>query len=170
MEATATKIDYWLNTDVCEYYDNEAYLKEHCECNDEPFPEDDDARWELAAMLRDWDLDDFWANLKYSKFNTHCIVTGSLGLWWGRPDIRPTIFSSVEDALHHCFDNMDDAQCYVKDGVIHAIGLHHDGRNHYEIRVLKDRFIDKVDSWCAYESGEFPFDLKEISKRVDYLY
>lgn len=167
---TTTKIDYWLNTDICEYYDNEEYLKDYCECTEQKFPTNDDERWDLAAHIRDMDLEDFWHNLKYSKFNTYCIITGQLGLWDGRHEIRPVFCTSLEDALHKCFNNMDDAQCYVEDGVIHAVGLHHDGSNHFEIRILKDEYIDKVDSWFTYETLPFPFKLERISQYVDYIY
>ena len=121
-------------------------------------------RW-IEEMLAD-DVECFFTNMKYSDCNGPCVVTGTLGLWWGHPTIEPEKFNSLAEAIHECWDGCDAVQVWGKNGVIYVKGMHHDGSNYFEIRPLTERGRERL------ENGE-PITIGNhwhTSKYPKYLY
>lgn len=96
------------------------------------------------------------------EYNVPVVVTGTLGLWWGNPEIVPQRFDSVADAIHSCIERSDSNDVLVEfnNGVITVDCYHHDGCNCFSIRALSKKGIAKQ---CA-EYKEYDF------KRLPYLY
>lgn len=91
--------------------------------------------WINEQMTMDWD--DLLCNIKYSKKNTECVVIGDIGLWYGRRDTIPTKFDNLVDAINKCCYNVEMVKVTLKtDGHIEVIGVHHDGKNYFEIYLL----------------------------------
>ena len=86
--------------------------------------------------------DDLFANLKYSKnADKPCVITGSLGLWYGKPSIEPLVCEDIESAIRKCANNMDYVIVKQVNGHLEVTGIHHDGSNHFEIHILNDKGI-----------------------------
>jgi hypothetical protein len=127
-----------LDTYNTEYLNYEAY-KEWCEINKrEPKGENSEAFYEWIAYGIQNEIDDFFANLEWSKFNLPCIVEGSVGRWSGRFEIEQTYFEDLESAIRACGNNCDYIIVRKNHSVIEVTGIHHDGRNGFWIRLLTD--------------------------------
>ena len=75
----------------------------------------------------------------------HWLITGSLGLWYGVRDIDMTYEKTLADAIKRCIGSCDDAIIKKRGSVIYVPGLHHDGRNHFEVRALSDIGINRLE-------------------------
>ena len=128
--------------DSTEEWSYEDY-KEFCEeMGITPAPEGSDKYYEAVCRQRNNDWDDFEANMKYAGMNnTPCMITGTLGLWNGRPDIIPVKCDTIMDAIHKCLDNGYSYDCDIvlNDGHIDVNVHHHDGTNCFEIHLLSKR-------------------------------
>jgi len=176
-----TLIDTY-NNDGLTYED----YREDCEENDrEPEAEDsnDYYEWLSDTTTRYWE--DFQANLKYSKADYPLMITGSLGLWNGRPDMYPILVESedwvthyknwkgeiVEYHTHHydnpsilkailkCLGSCDDIKVRFNDGVVEVDALHHDGTNCFYIRKLSKKGLAAVEA--ANNRGEDEYKPKD---------
>lgn len=142
------------------YY--EDYV-EDCEVNGiKPKPKDSHAYYE-------WCRDTAYENYEADMDNiAHCkayqlpvVITGSLGLWWGKPEIEPVVCDSVYEAVQKCIGN-DAVEVKVEwsDGVINVEAYHHDGCNCFTIKALSKKGEKKVGS--DYKPHDF--------KQLPYLY
>lgn len=162
------KTIYTTDTDNYRYEDYLEY------CNDngiEPVSEDSYDYYEWVSDMIGFDIDDAYANIdaKQDK-NTTVVITGTLGLWNGRPDIEP-VFVESESVFHHatkqrtyssaltlaikkCAEGMNDVECYLDDeaGCVEVIGHHHDGSNHFYIYKLSE--LGKIGKDNADYEGE----------------
>ena len=69
--------------------------KGECEINGcEPDGEDSQDYWDWVCQTREDYWDDLKMNMCWSKIDYPLIITGSLGLWDGRHDIKPMIIES----------------------------------------------------------------------------
>lgn len=102
--------------------------------------------WRWIEEEKSADVECFFANMKFSDCNGACVVCVRLGLWWGRPEIEPTKFDSLTEAIKACMAGMDAVQVWGKDGVIYAHGMHHDGSNYFEIYPLTEKGIEKLEN------------------------
>jgi hypothetical protein len=145
-----------FTTDVLSY-EYSDYV-EHCKGNGvEPSSEDSQDFWDWVYEMIEFDMDDAYTNIDCkSDKNTTVVITGSLGLWNGRPDIEPvfveseSIFNSktkqriydsaLKLAIQKCGEGMNDVECYLDDetGCVEVIGHHHDGTNHFYIYKLSE--------------------------------
>lgn len=80
------------------------------------------------------------SNLSYSSLkNAPVVVTGVLGLWDGQHTIQPEKFENLNDALAACGRDCDDFEIWEdRYGNFHFEGHHHDGTNHFIVKLLKD--------------------------------
>lgn len=89
-----------------------------------------------------------WENLKYTNADKNYMpffVTGTLGLWYGRPEVHSTrIFYGLSEAIKSAIDGVDDYEAYLEDGVVYVNGYHHDGTNCFEIHLLSKKGIDAI--------------------------
>ena len=98
----AKKIDITLYDNL--HYDFEDYKEDYQECyelTDEEMEEiSDNDIWDFISDRLAMDWDDLFTNLSYSKnADKPCVVTGSLGLWYGRPSIEPLACEDIESAI-----------------------------------------------------------------------
>lgn len=83
--------------------------------------------------------DDFGenGNLVYSSLaNVPVVITGSLGLWDGRHEIKPVKCDTLQEALGKCCnDDIEDIEIYEdRYGNFLLNCYHHDGTNHFLIK------------------------------------
>ena len=135
------------------YYDSMAWMdisyedyKEWCEEMDEEIhPEGSDEYWQQCMSIFENDWDDFKANMKYSKWNVPCMITGSLGLWNGRPTIVPVFCNNLVEAIEKCFGSCDDLEVNLENGHLEVLAKHHDGTNCFEIHILSKKGLREVE-------------------------
>ena len=148
------KVIYTTDIDNYKYED---YL-EYCEANEiEPCSEDSQSYWDWVSEMISMDVEDAYSNIDCKQdVNTMVVITGTLGLWYGNPEIDP-VFVESESEYHHatkqrsyssalrlaiqkCAEGMDNVECYLNDetGCVEVIGHHHDGTNHFHIHKLSE--------------------------------
>ena len=153
------------STDGFEYQD---YV-EFCEDNYiEPEGKNSDAFWEWCREEADNNFECDFENINScEEYNIPVVLTGTLGLWWGRPDIKPMVFDSVYDALMHIRNtSIDEMEARFVDGHIEVDASHHDGCNVFTIRALSAKGQRKM-----YQGYEYIDNLKPVdTKRLPYLY
>ena len=135
---------YFDNTDY-DFEEYKALLLEVYNNIDKEEVTDKDV-FDYISVCQQDDFDDFFTNLMYSENNDkYCVITGRLGLWNGRPQIEPCVCSNVTDAIKKCL--FDKEYCIIKqvNGHLEVTGIHHDGRNRFEIHLLNDKGIDAYD-------------------------
>lgn len=153
------------STDGWSYED----YKEWCEDNGrEPEGEGSDDFWEWCREEADLEFEADLVNINSCKeYNIPVVLTGTLGLWWGRPEIKPMVFDSVFDALMHIREtDICEMEAKFVDGEIQVTGLHHDGTNCFTIKALSAKGQRKM-----YQGYEYIDNLKPVdTKRLPYLY
>ena len=132
----------------CVLYDSQAdweyeEYKDFCEEMGLPvYPEDSEEYWNFINCQREYEWDDFKANMEYSAFKGQpCMITGSLGLWHGHPTIVPVLCDDIMSAIDKCLDNNYSYECDItlNDGHIDVNVYHHDGTNCFEIWLLSKK-------------------------------
>ena len=120
------------------------YIAECSENAVTPGTEDSPEFYEWMQQRVAWDWEDFEMNIKNSRVCSGPVtVTGSLGLWWGRPEIEPRRFDSLLAAIYACLENCFEYSIKLEKGVLEVAGTHHDGTNHFSIRRASGRFWSK---------------------------
>lgn len=135
---------YFDNTNF-DFDEYKEWFMESNDIKDDEEVTDDDVYNYINECLSN-DYDDFFDNLRWSKYNDkYCVITGRLGLWNGIPQIEPCVCSNVEDAIKKCLYNMDYCTIEQVNGHLEVVGIHHDGRNCFEIHLLNDKGLDAFD-------------------------
>lgn len=136
-----TYLDTWCESG----YSYADYVEDCEERGETPAPENSEAYWEwIGDMIRN-DIDDFFDNLKYSSSGkSPVVISGNLGLWYGRPRIENTICDDIESAIRKCWGGCDDIEVVLEDGVLHVNAMHHDGTNCFEVRPLTGRGAERL--------------------------
>ena len=115
------------------YEDYVAYCRDN---NLRISEEDSEDFYDWQARMCDYDVEDFWDNLKNTDFG-ECEVSGSLGLWWGNPNIEPERFDNLYDAVRECVGNSTLDLCvYLENGILYVDAIHHDGTNSFVIKPM----------------------------------
>ena len=155
---TFTILKSEIDTDDFTREDYEAYCEDnYLEAGDE----DDFFDWCAEETQANYEAD--MENIETCReYNVPVLVTGTLGLWWGHPEIKPVRFDSVADAIHSCVERSDsyDVLAEYSDGVIILNCYHHDGCNSFIIKALSKKGIAK--QYAEYKEHDF--------KRLPYLY
>lgn len=104
-----------------------------------------DEQWNIDGYKENeygelWYLDDEFDSLFNNKASKQkYIVNGTLDLWDGNVDVESVkAYDSIKEAIQ---STMDSGICYLqvyeaKYGKLYVDVIHHDGRNHFEIREL----------------------------------
>ena len=143
-------------------YSYEEYV-DWCEANElTPKDEDSSDYWDWVSEMADIDYDDFMFGIDHdSDPNDIYCITGTLGLWNGRPTIVPVMCESMKEtrngrttyrsglrlAIEKCiYDNgYYKIEYNYKTGCVEVEVSHHDGTNYFEIHKLskygRDRMI-----------------------------
>lgn len=132
---------------------------ENCELFDcDPDDEDSQDYWDYASKVNDADYNEDMRAIEYSEDNEHrCVITGSLGLWNGRPAIKPVVCGSLVKAIKKCFGSCDDLRVNFEDGVYKVSAIHHDGTNSFEIHKLSKKGNSVAEKW---DNGEVLDEVK----------
>lgn len=155
--------------DTTYIYSYEDYV-DYCEFNEvQPQGEDSNDYLDFVSDSQQTDWDIFLLNLKYANINTeyYWIISGSLGLWYGTRDIELVRCDTLEDAIRKCAGYCDDVIVEKEGNVVYVTGLHHDGRNHFEIRALSELGNDRFNR----HDGVISINNREnTSKLPEYLF
>ena len=143
-------------------------LKDWREFLEEEYPgRTEDEYYYLMHELNDGYLDDERMNLDL-RLSTPIIVCADLGLWNGRKSGYRMIGSgNIKDCLDSGFQ---DVEWYVDGmGDLRSTAIHHDGRNHYLYRAVKERVPDwKVERLQdkLYEGTASYADIAKVTRRL----
>lgn len=154
----------WLDT-YCEGGHSYDEYKEWCEDNElgaDIEGSEDYWRWINEEIWND--VECFFENLKYSKgvVQQPCVISGVLGLWWGKARINNEMESDLGDAVRRCMGCGDASEVYSENGVVYVISMHHDGENRFEIRPLTERGAERMEEGediCVgnhWHTGKYP--------------
>lgn len=155
-----TLVDTYREVEYQEYLD-------FCECNEiTPQNEDSNEFLDFQSKQIENDVDDFFANLKYNKeLPTAWVVTGTLGLWNGRPEVNVILFKELDDVIRECLKDCDYFRVVKKGNLLDICSSHHDGTNYFEVRGLSDIGKDRY-----YRNGKISINNREnICKLPEYL-
>lgn len=118
----------------------------------------------------DDDVEDFWNNLSSANDDSHVIVTGHFDSrypdFYGPNPARVLAINPVNtlrEALNKCFKCLDYASVKVKDNIIHVKGIHHDGTEYYEIRVVASS------AWDRINNGNYKTDDEILSNKKNFI-
>lgn len=160
----------WLDT-YCEggysYEDFVEYCKEQnwdMREDELKIPEEGSAQyWEWINEQIAEDVACFFDNLKSSDCDkVPVVISGHLGLWWGRPVIDNEACVSLSEAIRKCWGSCDAVEVTSHGGVVVVRAMHHDGTNCFEIRPLTERGEAKMregEDICVgnhWHTGKFP--------------
>lgn len=109
----------------------------------------------VAESIND-DLNDFWGNLrrvKRGKYIDYYVVTGSLGLWYGRRDGICETFDNLYDALNKCACDAYDIIVKCDGKKVEFENHHHDGTNYFTIFRITWKDSDKIEWWDNEKDG-----------------
>lgn len=103
--------------------------------------------WDEYIHLKDLDWEDEKERLEEFFQENEFLVVGTLGLWNGR-FAAGKIISSVSE-LSQAWDECADFKLYDQGGHFFIEGVHHDGRNCFEMKKLTPRGVEYADrhSW-----------------------
>lgn len=111
--------------------------------NEEEIPEA--AIWDevFCMMEHDWGDEQYEID-KYFEGKS-LLVCGSVGLWDGRFAAGKIV--SI-DKLWDCLKDCGYWEVYDEGGHLHIKGSHHDGTNHFEVKILTEKGEELWDKWC----------------------
>ena len=153
-------------TELPSYSDYLQYCKEN---EIEPADENSSKFWDWCAETTQMDFDDLLSNLSHSnESNIPVVITGSLGLWNGRPTICPVVCDNVHDAILKCLGSCDDIKVILEGGELNVCAYHHDGRNCFTINKLSKKGRDYTERHGEYTNAS----LKDyhLAKFKGYIY
>ena len=129
--------------DAVELFDTRNYSfsfwEEHCKEEGIEYDEDKiDWGYISDCLSMDWDYIKEVLSEKFSDCNI--IISGTLGLWNGTPQIKNVLCDNITDALSKCINNMDDFIVSYDNWGIYVKAMHHDGTNSFTLSPIKKRF------------------------------
>lgn len=96
----------------------------------------------------DWEeADQYECLLEHlNEYDQECIVTGTLGLWWGTAKIEPSHAKSINMALNMCISSDKLEEVIMHDRYFEIVVSHHDGRNRFKVYLLSPVGLDKYNN------------------------
>lgn len=89
-----------------------------------------------------------WENVKSELENffedEEILVIGTVGRWNGTYSAGKVI---SYDELHKCWSDCYYVEIYDEDGHMHINASHHDGNNHFEVKILTEKGRDYYSRW-----------------------
>lgn len=104
-----------LYTDSINDYD--ALYKDYCEwCRENgQIPQEDGSNeyWDWVNREQGFAWQEFCDNINFSEYSdVPFVISGSLGLWYGRRQIQPVVQQSLYDAVLMCCKSDDNINLY----------------------------------------------------------
>lgn len=133
--------------------------EEWCDINNIE-PGDEDAFYEWCREETDMNFEADMDNIETCKeYNVPVLITGHLGLWWGKPEIDAVRCETVIEAVNKCLRSADyGAIIEWEDGAIKVYSYHHDGCNCFTIKALSKKGLAKQDApYKAYDTKRLPY-------------
>ena len=81
-----------------------------------------------------------------NEYAIECFVTGTLGLWWGKAEIEPTLTKSVNMALNMCIGSDVLEEVTMCDRYFEIVVSHHDGTNRFRVHPLSPVGLDRYNT------------------------
>ena len=116
----------------------------------------------VGELISD-DCNEFWNGLrrvKDSSYIDYYVVTGSLGLWYGRRGGICHTFNNLFDALGKCAEDAYDIIAKCDGKKIEFENHHHDGTNCFTIYRIGWETCEKIEWWDNEKDGNV-FDFIE---------
>ena len=137
------------------YYDSERekytreFLFEDSErANDEGWESPDDIPdsvvWEEMNFEDEINWQDTSAELDNFFEGKTLLITGDCGLWYGTREAGTV--GTVKD-LRKCWEDCGYIHIFDLNGHFHITCSHHDGTNHFEVKILTERGINRYNNW-----------------------
>ena len=83
------------------------------------------------------------------------LLVGSLGLWYGNPDIYPTYFNDAEGLINAVFGrSIEDIELSINEGELEIAAMHHDGTNHFTARAMTEGEYRAYNALPWYENED----------------
>ena len=156
-----------IDTQIIDYEDYYEDFKEHCEINGyELHGEDDDmvgfymggkiTFYEWVERCISDDVDEFWSDLRRVEKGSdidYYVVTGSLGLWYGRRGGICETFNNLYDALSKCSTDAYDIIAKCDGKKIDFDAMHHDGTNSFVVYHISWKDSEKIEWWDNEKDG-----------------
>lgn len=144
----------------------ECDVRDMCEANEWPVPKEGTTEWyDITRIMNDNDWEAFEDEMKSCKLAEEgVVITGTHGLWWGRPEIKPVWKDNLFEAIMKCFGSCDYLKVALnkKEGVLEVNAIHHDGTNHYQIHALNKKGRAHLKVGNIYGYGPEDNDTVEI--------
>ena len=120
---------------------------------DEGYEEDeinDEAMWDRRRLEEEVNWDDARVELTHFFKDKTVLFMGELGLWHGvcAGGMLGEFWSVFNKAIKDC----DYIKLYDENGHFYLTYSHHDGTNHFEVKILTSEGLKYYDKWC-YSSG-----------------
>ena len=103
---------------------------------------------EWYSQLEVW-FEDIFSDLKKFFDNKQIICFGNIGRWNSYFDAGK-IFDDFEKAWYDMTKDCDYIRITDDNGHLYIDCSHHDGNNHFEIKVLTDKGAEYYDNWNYY--------------------
>ena len=141
-------IETLLANDILDYTENDVYNE--------------------INFLDQIDFDDEYQRLTEFFDGKKLIIFGKIQRWNGYNN-GFNVYDSFDECFQFATKDCDFIKLYDENGHFYITSSHHDGTNHYEIKILKDSAADYIDNW---DYGYIPNDkrtsndiLKQLIKR-----
>lgn len=135
------------NYDLWEKYPNETLMEIARECewieDDEEVTDEILMRWRYEEDERDWDDVKYELN-KFFKGKTVGFF-GKVGRWNGTR--KGGYIGEFWDSFYEAMKDCDYFKIYDENGHMYLTCSHHDGTNHFEIKIVNDKGKQYVENW-----------------------
>ena len=132
------------NFDEWENYAREFILENRADNGDDNTEISDCELWDEIAFLQEIQWDDERAMMQNFFEGKTLIVCGTFGSWRGALPAGKVI---TYDELWKCWKDCDYIELYDEGGHFYIRAAHHDGTNHYEVKLLTEKGVEYYDNW-----------------------
>lgn len=155
--------------------DYESYLEWCYDMDEEPAEENSDKFYDWVAEEQENIFECDKENLKYSRTikDYKVLITGQLGLWWGRPTIKPEIMDNLLDAIMRCAE--DRVESVYDEKCVYVDAPHHDGCNCFQLYLIKpnvdiNKLEERIEEIGYDYNPENAYERRFFEKITDYLF
>ena len=156
-------------------YTYSDYLEYCDDMGETPAPDNSNTFYNWVADMQSDNFETDLDNCRNSSIlaNTKFLVTGKLGLWWGRPTILPEIISDFDEVVERISE--DNIEAWYDTDCIYITASHHDGTNSFEVFIIKENAdISALEDRIEKEKYDFnprgAYDKRFFEKITDFLF